>query len=180
MIIDYSFLKHFEIVFDYQQKEITLFALDRRGERETKASLPPLPAQVIRLKKSSHLLYLEAKLNNQTLKLGLDCGAEISVLDKNVVRKFKENFISSHGASLVAFNGKKASVNVGRMKRVFIGNTELDLFEVVVMDLTPINRNLVIKLDGLLGNGFLLRQKIAINYKKQTLYLWDSPMLVQW
>lgn len=179
-VIGYSFLKHFEIVFDYQQKEITLFALDRRGERETKASLHLLPAQVIRLKKSSHLLYLEAKINNQTLKLGLDCGAEISVLDKNVVRKFKENFISSHRASLVAFNGKKASVNVGRMKRVFIENIELDLFEVVVMDLSPINRNLIIKLDGLLGNGFLLRQKIAINYKKQTLYLWDSPMLVQW
>lgn len=178
-VIGYKFLKHFEVVFNYQLKKITLFALDGRGERKTKASLHTFPDQVVGLKKSRHLLYLEAQVNGETMKLGLDCGAEKSVLDKEAVRKFENNFTPSHSVSLVAFNGKKSGVVVGSVKQVFIGNTELELSEIVVMDISPINRNLVIKLDGLLGNGFLSRSKIAINYKKQTLAIWDPAWLAQ-
>ncbi|MEZ5045238.1 MAG: pepsin/retropepsin-like aspartic protease family protein [Saprospiraceae bacterium] len=178
-VIGYKFLKQFEILFDYQQKEITLFALDRKGERMAKSSLHTPPNHVFDLKKSSHFLYLEAQIGNETIKLGLDCGAETSVLDKDAVRSFKNHFFPSHGVSLIAFNGKKSSVNIGSVRQVFIGNTELELFEVIVMDLESINQNLVVKLDGLLGNGSLSRNKIAINYKKQTLSIWDPTWLAK-
>ncbi|NND05281.1 MAG: hypothetical protein HKN87_02785 [Saprospiraceae bacterium] len=178
-IIGYKFLRHFEIVINHQQKEITIFVLDRRGERKTNAAIHTLPVEVIGLKRSRHLLYLEANINDETLKLGLDCGAETSVLEKEVLRKFEQNFTPSRAASLVAFNGKKSSVNVGSVKQVLIGDTELETLEVIAMDFSPINRDLMVRLDGLLGNNFLLQQKIAINYKKQTLSIWNPGWLAQ-
>lgn len=172
-VIGYKFLKHFEVVLDFQQKEITLFGLDKGGERELKTPLHIHPAQIIDLKKSRHFLYLEANVNEETIKLGLDCGAEKSILGKGALQKFQGNFIPSYAASLVSFNGKESGVDVGSVKEVFIGKIQLDHFEVMLMDLSSINRNLVTPLDGLLGNAFFSKKKIAINYKKQKLSIWD-------
>lgn len=177
-IIGYKFLKHFETVIDYLRKEITFFPLDRKGDRITPSELHTYPDQIFALKKSRHFLYLEALVNEETLKLGLDFGAEISVINKNTVRKFKKSFAPSHGATLVTFNGKRSGVNVGTLQQVYIGNTAVDL-EAIVTNLDAINQNLVKKLDGLLGNGFLSRHKIAVNYKKQTLSIWDPAWYAQ-
>ena len=178
-VIGYKFLKHFEVVLNFQQKEITLFALDKRGERELKAPLHMHPAQVINLKKSRHFLYLEAKVNDETIKLGLDCGAAKSILGKQAIRKYKGFFTPSHGASLVSFNGKKSGINIGTIKQVFIGESQIDQLEIILMDLSQINRNLVTKLDGLLGNTFISQHKTAINYKKQELYIWAPKSQAQ-
>ena len=99
--------------------------------------------------------------------------------EKRIAKSFKDHYIPSHGALLIAFNGKKTSVNVGSVQQVFIGNTELELLKVIVMDLESINKNLVVKLDGLLSNSSLSTHKIAINYKKRTLSIWDAVRFVQ-
>jgi hypothetical protein len=172
-VIGYPFLKQFEVMIDYQQRKLTFFLLDRKGERKSQTSNNAFPDQTIPMEKTRHLLYLEASVGDHTLKLGIDCGAEMSVLNKESVRKIEDHFLPSHGVKVVAFHEEDLIVSAGSIEQLRIAGMNLDLSQVVVININNINGYLNTELDGLLGYGFLSRHKIALNYKKQTLAIWD-------
>lgn len=172
-VIGVDFFDRFEMLIDYERKELVLYALNSSGERKTNAGLDTSPSQVLELKRTRHLLYFEIQIGDEILKWGLDCGAEMNVADKESLRKIKTYFKPSHTVSIVAFNGKKATANVGTLEPVVIGNMIMDIPEVVATDLGLLNRHLIADLDGLFGYNFLSQQKIAINFRKRTLAVWD-------
>ena len=172
-VIGYPFLKQFEVLIDYQERTLIFYSLDRKGERKSKTSNDDFPDQTIPMEKTRHLLYLEASVGDHTLKLGIDCGAEMSVLDKESVRKIEDHFLPSHGVKVVAFHEEDLIVSAGSIEQLRIAGMNLDLSQVAVININNINGYLNTELDGLLGYGFLSRHKIALNYKKQTLAIWD-------
>ena len=177
-IIGVDFLQRFEIVLDYVRKEITLFTLNGKGERKTKNIIHGSPAKIVELRKSRHFLYLQASINNKKLKLGLDCGVEMSVFEKEAIRVFEAHFIPSHTVWIVSLHGQKSIANVGSVRQIHLANTVLEISEVIVSNLTAINQHLITHLDGLLGFGFLSRNKISINYKKRVLSVWHPSGLM--
>jgi hypothetical protein len=97
----------------------------------------------------------------------------MSILDKESVRKIEDHFLPSHGVKVIAFHEEEAIVSAGSIEQLRIAGMNLNLSQAVVINLNNINGYLNTELDGLLGYGFLSRHKIALNYKKQTLSIWN-------
>ena len=176
-IIGFNFLSRFEVVTDYQKREITFFTLDGKGNRKSDASLHNDPTETIPLKKNRHLFFLEAELEEGTLKLGLDTGAEATVISKGAAEKIRSWFVPSTPVSIVAYNGKMETVNTGKVLQVVIGETMLDLPRVLLVDLSSLNRYMIKSLDGILGFDFFSAYKTAVNYKAGSLSIWSNA---QW
>lgn len=172
-VIGHHFLKSYEVLIDYQERILILFALDGRGERKSKTTVYAPPDQTIPMEKTRHLLYLEASVGAHGLKLGIDCGAEMSILDKKSAKKIEAYYRPSHAVKVVTFSKDKTIASVGRIERLRIAGKDLQLSGVVLTNLDAINQHLITELDGFLGYGFLSRYRIALNYRKQTLSLWQ-------
>lgn len=173
-ILGYHFFGRYEMVIDYQDKMLTFFSLNRKGKRKSTYSIHTQPDEVIQAKRSRHLLYIQARVGSTNLKLGIDCGAELSIFDKRLSPDIGMYFSLTDSVNIVAMTNHTVSSKVGSMASVQIGQRTCELDEVILADLSRLNRHLVTRLDGLLGYDFLSDRKIGLNFKRKTLAIWES------
>ena len=170
--IGYEILQNYEVVFDYQKREMALFSLDRKGKRRNAAIHHNQPTDTILLKQNDYLPYLTINLDGKKLKLGIDSGASRNLLRTQTREKIDTCFQSSGQAYTAGFNGKKALTESGKITKVKINDLPLKPMTCVVTDMKHLNLTLGTRLDGLLGFEFLSQYKMAINYQRNEMYVW--------
>ena len=172
--IGHGVLKEFEMMVDYENRNITLFKLGKKGGRKIAQSSFDSIMDSISLKPNGHLPYLTVQVGNQKLKLGIDSGASINMLKTSTSKKLNQYFQPNGFQPIAGFNGKKSLSLDGVLHKLTIENTSWQPMLCIVKEMDDLNKTLPTSLDGLLDFEFLKQHKISINYRKNKMYIWGS------
>lgn len=173
-VLGIDLFRKYEFEIDFFSKEIRLYRLDKKGVRRL---LEPqaLPTQTLALGFHGHLACVTANLNGAALQLGLDTGAEFNVLPSKVFQKSSDQFKNVQNKTLLDLNGTRLSAFSAQTTGLQIG----------ALDLPPLTSLFVLlgahygsldgkNIHGLLGYEFFQHFRVAINFKKRQVYLWDA------
>ena len=176
-IIGFDILKDYEVFIDMYLNQITLSRVNAKGQKlDERAYLENIIDTIdFRLKK--HTIVLEAYVNDQKLKFGLDTGAEYNQLNKRTSKKILKYFFPSRRLMLVGASGRKIEVLAGKLYRVKLSDKiYFAPMETMLTNLNQMNEAFGTSLDGVLGYEFFRQQRTIINYKKEKLYFIKFPI----
>lgn len=169
-LLGYAAFKNFEMMIDYEAKQLTLFKLDRRGNRLLPMQQSPLKTTSFKMVK--HLPVLEVMVDNFMLKLGIDTGAEINLLHKKWEKRLYNHFMTYEEVQLSGGSKKQKLSSKSVFDEMTFENQPFLKMKTLIADLSHLMKNYQINVDGLLGYEFLSKSVISINFKKKELHFW--------
>ncbi len=172
-IIGYSALRQVEIVLDFENLLLWLVPLDKKGRR--KVHLHQFVAvDSFRLRMSEHISYIVVEFNGKRLRLGIDSGSEVNMINRQVLRRRPGHFTVTGHILIRGINHEVMPCGTGIMESIaFEQGTQANL-DVTIADMSAINQCLETDLHGLLGVPFLMQGQVAINFRRKKLYLGQS------
>lgn len=171
-MIGYGMLRDFEIFFDYYLKQIILCKLDKYGNTLDRKPYLRSPLDSLDMKVNGHVVVIDARVNGQALKMGLDSGAEINLLDRQADKSVFENFDIAKRIYLSGVGNEKVEVLAGTLYGVKIDGYKCAGMHTLLTNLDEANNAFGTRLDGVLGFEFFAARPMAINYKKEKLYFY--------
>ncbi len=175
-IIGFNILKNYEVFIDLYLNQITLFKVDRYGNRLDKRELLEKIGDSIDFKLRKHTIVLSGTIGDKKVKLGLDSGAELNQLNKNVNKKVLQYFTGFRRMFVVGASNRKVEVLVGKLNNVSIKKSfSLMPMNTVLINFDGMHDAYGVFLHGVLGYEFLRQKRTIINYKKEKLYFVDYP-----
>ena len=179
-IIGYDILKDYEIFVDMHLNQITLSKVNYNGEKLDDSVYLEKLIDSVDFKLKKHTIVIEATVNGQKLKFGLDTAAEYNQLNKKSNKEALKHFFPKRRMQLIGASGKKIEVLAGKLYRVKL--TESIYFgpmQTILTNLNQMNKAFGTNLDGVLGYEFFRQQRTIINYKKEKLYFVKNPLYRQ-
>jgi len=171
-LLGHSIFKQYELVLNLVQLQIELIQLDKKGD--PLYTHPQAPTDIIPVETKGHFPVVEAEVGGVTLKLGLDTGAEYNLVADRYQTRILNSAYNVSTAALTSGGQKVGQKQVGRVKGWRFNGIPLYPMMTVFAGMPEINRSTGgINLDGLLGVEFLVQYKMAINFKKRRLLIWD-------
>jgi len=179
-IIGYASLKHFELLFDFEKKTLTLFSLGKKGQPVGR-QLSQVPSSVVDIKMSGHLPYFTTFINGKKVRLGIDSGSEVNVMHQNFLEKNKVEINLLEDIKVAGLSGNFTVAQKGEISGVHIGTQYEENLNITMTNLRPINKTLPIRVHGLVGIEYLKDKRFSINYQKKEMCIWsnknDDPLL---
>jgi len=164
-LIGYELLKDFELLLDYKAQAIQIKSV---GVTSTNATAPLISFP---LSFENHLPVIDVVINKEKLRLGLDTGAEINVLDDRLssriakVTSRPESYHGIYGVGEQSQSAQLVKVAVTRVQRAAYRQMNY-----VLTDFSSITSD--INIDGILGYPFLSSCKFSIDFKTRQLHVW--------
>jgi len=178
-LIGYNFFYKYEVIFDYQNQELFFLKTDRKGQVRIKNIyhylIPPTDSISIKLRK--HFPCIDVEIAGQKLRLALDSGAQINLLDEKKIAQIGTHFQENGKVKLVGIDGKKLNVLEGNLSEFWLKDILFDNMRTVIGNMLHLNKSNQTRFDGILGAEFLSKYRIAINYRKKKLYIWDTQKI---
>jgi hypothetical protein len=173
-VVGIDLFRKYELEIDYFSKEIRLYDLDRNGNRHRQEP-QPLPTEILPFRYEGHLPCITAHLFGQTLQLGLDTGAEINFFSSSIYESSGKRFQNPRTVTILALNGQGTPALSAQMTGLQIGALEMPPMQTAFAALNTQYGGLDGKsIHGLLGYEFFRHFRIAINFKKREVFLWDE------
>ncbi len=169
-LIGYQAFRKHELMIDYEKQEITLFKLDKKGNKLI--SYDDVPLFTSKFKRLKHLAVVEVKIGKERLKLALDTGAQSNVIHKKWQKKLNRHFLGFEKINVAGAGKKKALSLQGDLNKLWIGNVAFYNTKTIFTDLSKFRQSQGIRVDGLLGYHFLKKRKVSINFTKKTISFW--------
>ncbi len=175
-IIGFNVLKDYEVFIDLYLNQITLSKVDRDGNKLNKKVYLEKIVDSIDFKLKNHTIVLNAIINKQNVKFGLDSGAEFNQINKSINKKALKCFIPKNRLLLSGAGNRKIEVLAGKLYRVKLSKTVyFGPMYTVLTNLSNMNKAFGTNLDGILGFEFFKQKRTIINYQKEKLYFIDYP-----
>lgn len=167
--------RDFELVMDFKTSTIILFETDRQGNLVSQ-SYNNTPYDIsFPFKLKGHIPYLDIDLSNTSLKLGLDTGSAISLIQPKFRSKLKESLVP---AGQVQLMGTDQTINQTKLWKLEDMNVSMLTFPPLQVAFTNIDAfNNILSgadLDGILGTEFLSQFTTSINLKRKEIHIWMS------
>jgi len=162
-LIGYDLLKDFELLLDYGSQAIQLKSMETINTAQPVISFP--------LSFENHLPVIEAVIGKEKLRLGLDTGAEINVLDDRLSTRIASVASNPQPYSKIYGVGEqKKTAHIVKVALTKVARAAYRQMEYVLTDFASINN--ATKIDGILGFPFLSSCKFSIDFKSQQLHVW--------
>lgn len=169
-IIGYSSLRNLEIVFDFDNWVVWLLPLDRKGNPfATIESFKMVDS--FKLRMSGHISYITANFNGKKLRLGIDSGSEVNMINRNIIKRNRSDFEVTGHLIVRGLANEYLPCGTGTMENIQFQPGHTASLDVALADMYYLNNCLNVNLHGLLGAPFLMQGKVAINFRKRRLYL---------
>ncbi len=169
-IIGYDVLKDLEILFDFDYQVLEFVKVKNRKCSSIEIMEPPTAK--FDLKFCGHLPYIIMKVDNKRLRMGIDTGAEVNVLNKMANGKVKVKFVKASALLVKSISQNQRKVDSGFINGATINDYQIGRTQMALLSMLPMNNSLPIDLDGFLGVPFLKKGRISLNYKKRELCVW--------
>ena len=177
-MIGSSFFKDFELIFDYPNKELTLYRLNKKGTKLVWDWFYRSPAELLKYKLKGHLPVMEARVNGLRLKLAIDSGAESNLFDDRHFESLGPYLRNRRITRVAGLGPKTKEVPVAALINVEIGRINYAPMRTMFSNITPFSKPLAgPKLDGIVGYEFLSQFKTGINFKRKEIYIWPEENL---
>jgi hypothetical protein len=160
--------------------QITLSKVNAKGEKLGDSVYLEKIIDSVGFKLKRHTIVLQAIVNGELLKFGLDTAAEYNQLNTGTNKEALKQFFPKRRIQLTGASGQKIEVLAGKLYRVKL--TESIYFgpmQTILTNLNQMNKAFGTKLDGVLGYEFFRQQRTIINYKKEKLYFVKNPLYRQ-
>ena len=172
-ILGHDVYQDFEVFIDFQSKVIVLTRVDKKGIRIDTLAPYELPYDSMNFDLQHHLIIVDTKVNNVRLKMILDSGAELNLIDRQVNRKVMDKFTIIKRVNLLGVGNKEVEVLAGVMNEVQCGNQYSEKMNTLLTSLDEINQSFDVNVQGVLGYEFLKKRRVMINYQKRKLYFFN-------
>ena len=168
-LIGYSTLSNFEMLLDYKTKTLTLFLPDATAYHH---SIKPTSEMAFELQ--AHLPVVNAQIGNQTMRLGLDTGAEANLLDlASQTRLRTSDYQNGDKIPISGANQGQVTAQTAKVKTTKVNGHSYTDMAYVFSDISNFNKGYGLSIDGLLGYPFLSARKISVNYPERKIYFWE-------
>lgn len=175
-IIGYRVLKNYEVFIDLHLNQLTLWKIDKRGEKLEHRKFLEQISDSIPFTLKKHTIVLNSSIENKKMKLGLDSGAEYNQINKRWAKKLNNNFNGFRRMFVLGVGNKKSEVLVGKLEKVVLNDRiYLEWMNTILIDFNGMYEAYGTMLDGVLGYEFFRQKRTIINYKKRMLYFVDFP-----
>ena len=178
-VIGYSILKHYEVFIDLHLNQITLTKIDKFGNKLNKNVYLEKIADSLNFTLIKHTIVVNATINYQKVRLGIDTASEFNQINKSVNKQVLKYFIPKQRLTLkgASNNNKSIKVMAGKLHRVKLSNTiYFGPMLTVLTNLSKMNEAFGVDLDGILGYEFFAKKRTIINYQKEKLYFINYPL----
>jgi hypothetical protein len=169
-ILGYNVFKDFELFIDFQNSRIVLSRLDAHGFRVDSLRAWEVPNDSLIFELKRHVIIVTGTIDNVKLRLMLDSGAELNLIDRRVNRKVLNRFSIIKRVNLIGIGKKEVEVLAGTLSELQCGNQRCLSMNTLLTSMDDINSTFGVSLDGVLGYEFLNDRRVMINYKKRKLY----------
>ncbi|MCG8748678.1 retropepsin-like aspartic protease [Tenacibaculum finnmarkense] len=170
-LIGYDLIKEYDIMFDYRKKIITLINPDIFDDYK-KHNLLNNSLETIPVKLNKHIPVVDVKINNKILKLGIDSGASSNLIDNDLFSNLKKEIRKIKTDKLEGADKHSQQVKKGKIKKVRIGNKLFKRVKTSFSDISHLNRDPNINIDGLIGYPILSKQRTLISFlRKEIIFI---------
>jgi len=168
-LIGYETIKDYDILFDYKKNQITLIKPENFEHYIQNNKLTVVNKIPVKFEK--HIPIINAIINNKIYSFGIDCGAEINLIDQKLYSELKNNLrkIKKDTLSGADKNGKE--VIFTKIKKMYIAGKKYKNMKTAFNDISPFAKGYKIEINGLLGYEFLSKRKTLISFKRKELVL---------
>jgi len=165
-IIGSEFFVPNNIMLDFEAQIITLSELPF-------ANAESMAAQKFNFEVHEELIILKCELGKKNLKFVLDSGSSLSTIDQSVYNRLfaGKNGTKEELVDLYTASDKKQTVRKAALENITIGEYDLNQVTFMINDLSAINENLSVQVDGILNLKSLKADKIIINMPDRTLFI---------
>lgn len=168
-LIGYDQVKTKELVIDYEKKKLFLVGKSNKKFFEHYERVDRVWFRMV-----GHLPVVKVKIGKKRYYFGIDTGAEINVIDKRLRKRFpKEMVVEDFSGVIMGGDSKKIQVNNIKVTEMKVGKSYYQNQPFAFADLSYLQGEDGIQLDGLLGYPFLKEALFSVNYKKKQLCKWD-------
>ncbi|NAS32506.1 hypothetical protein GTQ40_16105 [Flavobacteriaceae bacterium R38] len=168
-LIGHSILKDYELYFDYDKKELTLFS-----ERNTQFHNTIKPIAAMNFDYQAHIPVLDVIIKEEHFKLGIDTGAATNLIGLKALKRLPEKSYRIKGETDLRGADKNITkVSQLLIKNVILSGREYKKMDFVSSDISNLTDGYNISLDGLIGFPYLSRFKTSIDFKNKKVYLWE-------
>ena len=120
-----------------------------------------------------HFIVVEIKIGNKEMRMILDTGAEISIIDGMSSIYLKEKSLKESGFTSIQSASSENTESKNVIVNKFFINKHIERnHEFSILDFDFINEGMAQKIDGLLGYPFLEGKKIAIDFPARQIHIY--------
>lgn len=174
-IIGYSVFSKFELIFDYEKGQLIINKLDKKGNRFSQNYFQKNPpTDSLDLKMTRHFAFINGALNRKKVRLVIDSGSEINLIEKNLFRG--RNDLLNYGKPVFVrgFSNLRKRVATAKVKNLKINNIETKNTAFALTNMSVFHVKGSVAFNGILGAEFLSQYKVAINYRQKKMYVWKD------
>lgn len=174
-LLGYDVLKHFEVRIDFYAGFITFCALDQAGRPLTRWQ-KKMPDHQLDFKMEGHLPAIEGQLLGRShLVMALDSGASVNLMDRTYQGYLRRNCLKERAINFQCINSQVNEAPFFVMPQLEVEHAyQVRFWRTSVSDFSHFRAN-NIYIQGILGANFFQLGRIAINYQRKTIEIWDEP-----
>ena len=168
-MIGFNVLKNHEILIDYEQEQLFLYPPKKNIIHRTAD-----PMMTLNFELQDHLPVIEVLIGGQLYRFGLDTGAESNLIHQKYAESIPEEFVATiKMGEIQGLDQKIIPVKSATIKNTIIKGTDYGAMPYLFMDLSHLQSDTNLAIDGLLGGPFFQKAQISINFAKRKVYIWN-------
>jgi len=171
-LLGFELIKGYDILFDYDKKELLMLNPNyyETFDKEYYLDVAKTSAPIVM---EGHIPVVEIKVNGKNLAIGLDCGAEVNLIDNDLYQDFANNLENISTDTLSGADRVPRKVIAGEVKQTQIGRKYFQNMETVFSDISHINAGYSIKIDGIMGYELFSKQPTLLSFARKELIFYD-------
>lgn len=162
----------FEMVIDLNKDVLYLRKQHKDVKEEPNSIVTSTPITTIPFRLSQNIITMDVTIAGKKLIFCLDTGAETSALSNQAPKKVMETFELSKRMVMLGTGGSKAEVLLGTIHEITIGTKSFKKMHTAITRLDALGNGYGRHIDGILGNNFLVKGIVSINFAKRELSLY--------
>lgn len=173
-LIGMQLLRNYEMIVDYEKNLVHLYSIGRKESNSYRheilkdtAAYRTMPVEIV-----SDRLILRANIGGKKLRLIIDSGAEINILDSRLPDYVFEQVSITNRTLLNGVGSAKVEALQGNLSGMMVEGQPLETMPVLITNLEKscfANGGCA---DGVIGFDILTAKKIGFNFVKRKMYIW--------
>ncbi len=168
-LIGYDMLKNSELLIDYKRKELIISTGEKLQLHQVE-----IARDSVSFVYRDHIPVLTLNINGSSHLFGLDCGAGRNLISQQLFKEIPKSMYKLTGTQkLGGADQNFRQVSSFKLKEFYIGTIKYKRGRFLTSDISHLNRDSNLIIDGLLGFPYLSRFKTSIDFANKKIYIWS-------
>jgi hypothetical protein len=159
-LIGYVLVKDYDILYDYQNKELLLIKPDKFDDFRQE-NFPDSKQIKVPLQMAQHIPVVRIEINGLQLAMGIDCGATQNMIPDKYLPQLKKQLKKQKSAEVMGADKNITQTTTGLLKKMTVGKKTF-IKTATTFGSVPVPES-VVKYEGLIGYEILSQQKTLIS-----------------